>query len=203
MQWCVVWSSIGDRHTDEDVFRVRLGVLNCDVEVAAAIEQAGISQFVLGVIPGKGRVLRPQFVVGKSPLRVFVEGPHEGVCRRRIEIEVRLFDVLAMITFVVAESEQAFLENRILTVPQSKAETQSALAIGDSQQAVFAPAISAAAGVIVRKRLPWRRVVWVGFANRTPLTLSQIRAPAFPVGTGLSLGFCQKATGLGVAHCDS
>ena len=56
--------------------------------------------------------------VGKFRLRVLVEEFHVGVGRRRVEIKIILFNVLAVVSFVAGEAEEAFFHNRIFAVPQ-------------------------------------------------------------------------------------
>ena len=57
-------------------------------------------------------------------LRILVEVLHVRVSRRAIEAEVVLLDVLAVIPFAVAQSEQAFLEDGVAPVPQREREAQ-------------------------------------------------------------------------------
>src|SRR6202012_1817607 len=69
----------------------------------------------------------------------------------------------------------------------SERKTQPALAVAQSEQAVFAPPISAAARVLVRKVFPalaGRRIV---LADCPPLPLRQVRTPPFPVFLALSV----------------
>src|ERR1043166_8644070 len=101
--------------------------------------------------------------------------------RRRIEVEIRLFDVLAVIALGSAQAKKALLQNRVTPVPQGERKTEATLAIANSEQAVFAPAISAAAGVVMRKIIPARAAGRIILAHRAPLPLDQIRSPPLPV----------------------
>jgi hypothetical protein len=55
-------------------------------------------------------------------MRVLVEIFHVGVRRRTVEVEVVLLHILSMVALVVGQSEEPFLENRILAVPQGQRE---------------------------------------------------------------------------------
>jgi hypothetical protein len=54
------------------------------------------------------------------------------VGRRRVEIEVVLLDVLAVIAFAVGEAEQTFLENGIASVPEREREAEQLPIVGDA-----------------------------------------------------------------------
>ena len=100
---------------------------------------------------------------------------------RGIEVVVALLHVLAVVALGIGQAEEPFLEDRVAAVPEGQGEAQAALAIGDAQQAVFAPAVGPAAGLIVGKVAPGIAVRRVVFADRGPLPFGQVRAPAFPV----------------------
>jgi len=69
--------------------------------------------------------------------------------RCRIEVEVILFDVFAVIAFVSGQAKKTLLEDRVLSVPEGRGKTQALVG-----QAIFIPTISARLCVIVRKILP-------------------------------------------------
>ena len=52
--------------------------------------------------------------------------------RRRIEIEVIVFDVFAMVPFIAREAEQPFLQNRITSVPEGDSEADILVTIGNA-----------------------------------------------------------------------
>src|SRR5947209_1762196 len=106
--------------------------------------------------------------------------------RRRVEVEVVLLHVLAVIAFAVRETEQPFLEDCVAAIPQCDAETQPLLVIGYTGNTVLAPAIGTRARVIVREEVPRIAVLAVILTNGAPLPLAQIRAPFFP---GRFIGF--------------
>ena len=116
---------VGDGDLDQDVFGRGLRVLHEHVEVAVVVEDAGIEQLVLEVGPAAPLVGRDDVVVGIGRLRVLVEILHVRVRRRRVEVEVVLLDVLAVVPLAVGQAEQALLEDRVLAVPQREAKQSS------------------------------------------------------------------------------
>ena len=106
-------AAVGDRDLDQDVFGRRLRVLDEHVEVAVAVEHARVEQLVLEVRRGRAcRLVSHEVVVGIGRLRVLVEILHVRVRRRRVEIEVVLLDVLAVVALAVGQAEQPLLEDR-------------------------------------------------------------------------------------------
>src|SRR5262249_6002260 len=81
---------------------------------------------------------------------------------------------------------------------QREREAQPALAIADPEQAVLAPAIHAAARVVVREVRPAVARTRVVLAHGAPLALRQVRAPAPPVGH--APGVLGQSLTLGVIH---
>ena len=86
-----------------------------------------------------------------------------------------------MIALGAGEAEQPLLENRVAAVPKCEREAEPAFAIADAQQAILAPAVGAAAGLVVREVVPGVAVLGVVLAHRAPLPLGEIRAPPLPV----------------------
>ena len=84
-----------------------------------------------------------------------------------------------MVPLAVGEAEQALLENRVLAVPQRQREAKALLVIGNTRDAVLAPAVGARAGVIVGEEIPGVAILAVILADRAPLALAEIGAP-FP-----------------------
>ena len=90
---------------DQNVVRVRLGILSEYIEIPVLFEDARIQQLKLGVVTAAAAVLVNQPCIRKLGLRIFIEGFHVRVCRRAVEIKVALFHVLAMIAFAAREPE--------------------------------------------------------------------------------------------------
>src|SRR5205823_1437109 len=68
----------------------------------------------------------------------------------------------------------------------------------NAQQAIFAPAISSTAGLIMRKVFPGRAVWGIVLAHRAPLPLGEVGSPALPVGGArvcLFQSFCFRGHG--------
>src|SRR5262249_42606305 len=77
-------------------------------------------------------------------------------------------------------------------------EAEAALAVRDAEEPVLAPAVDAAAGVVVREVVPAGAIRRVVLPNRPPLPLGEIRPPALPVpATG---GVVRAPRGLRVVH---
>src|SRR5262249_45340497 len=79
-------------------------------------------------------------------------------------------------------------------------EAQTALAIGDAEQSVLAPAVRAAAGVIVREVIPAIAVGGVVLADRSPLALGEVRTPALPVARAARVFLESGGFGSRVGH---
>src|SRR5262245_50281800 len=171
MQLRRLWSAIHRLDADQNILRARLGVLNENVEIAIVIENPRVDQFEFEVMFAAAAVFFRQALVGKLTLRVLVEKFHVGVRRRRIEIEIIFLDVFAVIAFVAGEAEEALLENRVLAVPEGQREADILMAVADTSQAVFAPAVGAAARMVVSQVAPNISVGAVVFAHGAPLAL--------------------------------
>jgi hypothetical protein len=87
-----------------------------------------------------------------------------------------------MIAFRVGETKQALFQNGIALIPEGKCQAQSLFDIAEAANAVFAPAIRAAARVIVRQIFPGVAVSAVILTHGAPLSFAQVRAPEFPTG---------------------
>jgi hypothetical protein len=61
------------RDAAEDVIQCRLRVLDLDVEIAPVVGDPRVQQLILELVPRPGLVYRDQVIVGKLPLRVFVQ----------------------------------------------------------------------------------------------------------------------------------
>jgi hypothetical protein len=107
-------------------------------------------------VPAAAAVLLDQLFVRELGERVFVERLHVGMRRRAVEVVVQLLHVLAVVALVAREPEEPLLEDGVLAVPQRERQAQPSLAVAEAQQAVLAPAVGAAARVVVRQVLPAR-----------------------------------------------
>src|SRR5215472_2040101 len=167
--------------SNEDVFHVGFGIFDKDVEIAVVGKNPRIEQFKSRLAAATPRVFFDQLFVRKPGLRIFVQHAHVAVRGSRIEIEIALLHILAVIALIPGEAKQAFLEDGIAPVPERHRETHQLVAVADSSDAVFAPAICARARMVVREVFPRRAVQAVIFANRAPLALGEVRSPALPI----------------------
>ena len=101
--------------------------------------------------------------------------------RHRIEIEVALLHILAVIRFGWNESEVAFFQNRIALIPERHREAEDLIAIAKSADAVFAPAIRLRSREIMRQVIPRVALRAVVLAHRSPRAVRQIRTPLAPL----------------------
>src|SRR4030095_12886685 len=180
--------AIVDSDEHEDVIRPRLRVFHEHVEIAVVIEDAGVEQLELGSVLAPAPVLLHELRVREFPLRILVEHSQVGMRRSGVEVVVKLLSVLAVVALGVGQSENAFLEDRVFTIPQSERKTEALGIIADAGQTVLAPTIRAAACMVVREMLPGIAVRRVIFPHRAPLALGEVRTPTFPVlPTGFGL----------------
>src|SRR5215472_8049775 len=85
-----------------------------------------------------------------------------------------------MAALAVSQAKQPLLEDRIVAIPQGDRQAQQLPVIGKAADAVLAPAIGAAARLVMRKIIPRGSAGTVVLAHRPPLSLAKIRAPATP-----------------------
>src|ERR1017187_5484476 len=81
-------AAIADLDADEDVVGRSLGVFHEDVEIAVVGEDAGIEQFILGIVAGAAAILLDQIVVRKRGLRILVQALHVGVGGSAVEVRL-------------------------------------------------------------------------------------------------------------------
>jgi len=115
------------------------------------------------------------------------------VRRRVIDVEIVLLDVLAVIALGAGDAEKAFLEDGVLAVPEGRCEAEQLIAIADAGDAVLAPAIGPAAGVVVRQVVPGVAVGAVVLADGPPGSIGEIGAPAAPAEGVVVVGNLQQA----------
>jgi hypothetical protein len=116
-------------------------------KVAPLVEDPRVEELELGVVRGSGRAPRPA-----AARR---ERPPGGTCRAALihewvgvesSVEMAFLDVLAVVALLVRQAEEPLLEERVPAVPERQGEAQAALAVGDPEEAVLAPAVGAASG---------------------------------------------------------
>jgi hypothetical protein len=187
---CRLRATVGHRDPDEDILGRGLGVLDEDVEVAVVREDAGVEQLVLQLLARPMAVRHHEVVVRVGPLRVLVEPLHVGVSGCRVEVEVVLLDVLAVVALGVGQAEGALLQDRVLPVPQGEGEAEPLLVVGKPGQPIFAPVVGAGACLVVAEVAPGVPVVAVVLADGAPLPLAQVGTP-LPPGDAFVAGIRQ------------
>ena len=150
--------AVGDGDADQDVVGRRLRVLGEDVEVAVVVEDAGVDQLELGLaLAARGGSPRPAARTGTRAA---------GTCRapsgtsasasRRGRSSSSFTSSPWLPSGPVRPNRRSFrIGSR--AVPQREREAEPALAVADAEQAVLAPAVGAAARVVVREVVPARR----------------------------------------------
>src|SRR5262249_30530124 len=136
-------TAITHANPDENVLRTTLGVLHANIEIAIILKDAGVQQFILGVVSGSLPVLLHQIVIGVGLLRILVQILHVRVRRGAVEIEIVFLDVLPVIALYVGQPEEALLQNGIVAVPQSERKAKELAVVADAGESIFAPVICA------------------------------------------------------------
>ncbi len=186
-----------DGDADQDVARRRLGILDRNVEVSIIGERAGIEQFVFRLVQPSRGVLGDQVGVGKCRLRILVQHPHVGVGGRAIEEIVQFLDIFAVVALGVGKPEQPLFQERILAVPQRQRQAPAQPIVGEAGDAVLAPPVGSAAGVVEREVVPGVSGRGIILPHRPPLAFCQIGSPlqpGFAVGQAFALDGFQQVT---------
>src|SRR5262249_33523463 len=124
MQLGLLWTAVAGRDLYQNILVRLFGILDKNIEVAVVVEDAGVEQLVFELGATAPPVGLHQVGIRKSRLRILVEKLHIGVCRRRVEVKVVLFDVLTVIGFAVGQAEKPLFENRIFAVPQRQRKAE-------------------------------------------------------------------------------
>jgi len=187
-----VGPGVADAHTQAQVLRPGLRVVDLDVPVAVVGQRVGVEQLVLGVAEPAAGVLLDEVLVGEGALGIDVAPAHPGVRRRGVEVPPVLLGVLAVVALVAREAEDPLLEDRVLPVPERERQAQVLIGVADPTEPVLAPAVHPRAGLVVRERGPGLAVVAVVLAHGPPCALAQVGAPTTPrpavIGEAPALG---------------
>ena len=68
-----------------------------------------------------------------------------------------------------------------MAIPQRKGEAEVLIAITDTCQPIFVPAVDTAAGMVVGKVMPGITIGAVIFTHGAPSALAEIGPPMFPI----------------------
>ena len=195
MQRRGIWPTVGGGDAHAQIIYPRLGVIDGDIEIAPPIKRPGVGQFKLALVQPARRVLRQQPRIGKLGLRILIQHRHRRMAGHAVRIVIGLLHILAVIALGIGEAEQALLQDRVAPVPQRQPQADMLLIIAKPANPVLAPAIGAAAGMVMRERGPSIPIRAVILAHGAPLPLGQIRPPAPPragfrhVGNASAFGF--------------
>ena len=132
---------VGATDTNAQVVRGRFGVHNFHVEKPVAVEDTGVDQLELGLVPAPAPVFLDQFLVRETSLGVAVQPAHERMRRRRIERPPVLLHVLAVVALVVGQPEEPLLQKGVVAVPKSQTETEVLPAVTNGPEPVLAPSV--------------------------------------------------------------
>src|SRR5204863_5340027 len=97
--------------------------------------------------------------------------------RQRIEIEVALLHILAVIRLGRNESEVALFENRIALVPERHRPAEDLIAVAESADAILAPSVCLRPRQVVRKVSPRVALRAVVLPHGAPRAVREIRPP--------------------------
>src|SRR5690348_13753676 len=174
-------AAIPSRKPNQDFFARCLRIFDENIKIAAIVKDAGIGQFKFGIETRAPATLIGKTLVGKLLLRILVQRLHVGVARRVVEIEVTLFYIFPVIPLGATQPEQPFFDDRIAAIPHRDGEADELMTIAESEEAIFVPAISARARLIVREIVPRIAVCAVVFAHGSPCAFAQVRSPSLPI----------------------
>src|SRR5258708_14335678 len=174
-------TSIGNGHANAQVFDSCLGVFCEDIEVTVFLKDTGIQKLKLWLILAAAAVRFQQASIRILRLRILVQILHVGVRRGGIKIEVILFYIFAVISFMARKTKETLFQDRIAAIPERKCEAKTLMTVADTGNAILIPAIGAGASLVGRKIIPRLAVGAVILTYRTPGKFTHVTAPAFPL----------------------
>src|SRR4030095_1908673 len=108
MQFGAFRTAVERFEPDKNVTRTPLGVFDEDIEIAILVEDSRVDQFKLEISLAPFSIFLDQSRIRKFGVRILVKKFHVRMGWRRIEIEIVLLDVFAVIAFVARSSEDRF-----------------------------------------------------------------------------------------------
>src|SRR5205807_748310 len=124
------------------------------VKIAIVIEDTRVQQFILELGAAAALTGVNEIRVRERGLRIFVQVLHVRMRRRAVEVEVIFLYFFAVVAFAIGQAEKTLLEDGVLAVPEGEREAELLLVVGDAGNAVLAPAVGAAASLIVAEIVP-------------------------------------------------
>ena len=180
MQLRFLRAAIEGLNPDADVFFGCLRILDDHIEVAVVVENAGVEKLELRPATRSPPVLLHKPSVRKFPLRILVQHLHVAVCGRAVQVEVILFDILAMIAFAAVQAEEPFFKDWVAAVPQCQAEDHQLITVANAADRVFSPTVCLTAGQVVGEVIPGGSVLAVIFPNGAPGAIANVGTPLAP-----------------------
>lgn len=187
------------RNRSKEAWKASNTNLNKNIPITIFFECIRIQNFILGDVTTTILVLSHKLLVRIASLRVLVEKLHVRMSRSGVQVIVQLFDIFTVISLMTCNAEKAFLENGVLTIPKGEPKAKALMVIRDSSDPVFTPSVGARTRLLMRKVAPGITISGIIFANgslsmwisqmvrigrprRThPLSVTEVRAPSFPV----------------------
>lgn len=74
--------------------------------------------------------------------------------RGGVKIVVTLLGVLTMVTLAACQPKDAFFQNGVLLVPESKTEAEPALAVTNAEETVLPPPVGTGTSVVMGEVVP-------------------------------------------------
>jgi len=71
-----------------------------------------------------------------------------------VQVKMRLFNALAMVTLWVAQAKESLLQKVVLLIPESKSNVLQAVGVADTCYAILAPSVRSRPSMIVREVTP-------------------------------------------------
>ena len=182
MQRRAIGAAIVSRDPEQQRVFALLGDLDDDVEIALIVEDPGVNQLELRFARSSAPVFFDELRVGERALRILVEHPLIGMAGDRVEVEVLLLDILAVVAFAGNESEIALLENRIAFIPEGHRPAEDLIAVTEPGDAILAPAIGLRSRQVVGEERPRIAILAVVLAHRGPRAVGEVGTPLVPAG---------------------
>jgi len=95
-------------------------------------------------------------------------------------MKIVVLDVFTVIALSIGQAKWTFLQDGVLTIPESQGKTESTLVITDPQQTILSPAIDTSMSMIVGEGSPGIAISRVILADSAPLPFWQITTPTPP-----------------------
>jgi hypothetical protein len=96
-------------------------------------EDARVSQFELRSREPSPTILFYELTARKFGLRIFVKCSRIRIGRSSIQVIIVFLNVFSMVSFRAGETKKAFLQDRIVSVPECERKTKPALAVSESE----------------------------------------------------------------------